>query len=635
MLRRLSLQNFFFFLAAVLVLAALGYSLSFGTLPPANYTFVNGTEIKTVDPATATGVPEGRIIREIFEGLCGWHPADLHPIPGVAKSWDISADKKTYTFHLRKNARWTDGTPVTAEDFVYSWRRFLHPATAAEYSYEMWYIVNAERFTKQQVQVGDVVEIELPKSADNTDTDRPFAPGKIIKGKLLSIDPSDAPPNGDNAVEPGESEAGSGDLAYLVAVDGVPRRFHRGGLRAEDYVWLLPDFDTVGIKSLDVHTLEVKLKHPVPYFLDLTGFYPFAPVNRRCVESYSNTDWTKPENIVSNGPFQLEMRRVRDRIRLVKSPTYWDRDNVRLEIVDALAVESLTTGLNLYLTNQADWIEYVPNAVVKDLIAQKRPDFKPAPYITTYFYRLNVTRPPLNNPLVRRALNLATNKRDIVERVTMAGQQPARSMVPPVIEDRSHYKPALTDDFNPERARQLLAEAGYPDGKGFPTIAIDYNTNDTHKSIAELLQFQWKKHLGIQVELRALEWQAYLQNQQALQYDLSRSGWVGDYPDPNTFLGLWTSDSGNNKTGWANAQYDALIQKAQFEADEQKRNEFFREAERILMDELPVIPVYFYVSTSMVKPYVRGYFPNFHDLHPLRDVWIDEQAKQQWLSEFH
>jgi oligopeptide transport system substrate-binding protein len=635
MLRRLSLQNFFFFLAAVLVLAALGYSLSFGTLPPADYAFVNGTEIKTVDPATATGVPEGRIIREIFEGLCGWHPADLHPIPGVAKSWDISADKKTYTFHLRKNARWTDGTPVTAEDFVYSWRRFLHPATAAEYSYEMWYIVNAERFTKQQVQVGDVVEIELPKSADNTDTDRPFAPGKIIKGKLLSIDPSDAPPNGDNAVEPGESEAGSGDLAYLVAVDGVPRRFHRGGLRAEDYVWLLPDFDTVGIKALDVHTLEVKLKHPVPYFLDLTGFYPFAPVNRRCVESYSNTDWTKPENIVSNGPFQLEMRRVRDRIRLVKSPTYWDRDNVRLEIVDALAVESLTTGLNLYLTNQADWIEYVPNAVVKDLIAQKRPDFKPAPYITTYFYRLNVTRPPLNNPLVRRALNLATNKRDIVERVTMAGQQPARSMVPPVIEDRSHYKPALTDDFNPERARQLLAEAGYPDGKGFPTIAIDYNTNDTHKSIAELLQFQSKKHLGIQVELRALEWQAYLQNQQALQYDLSRSGWVGDYPDPNTFLGLWTSDSGNNKTGWANAQYDALIQKAQFEADEQKRNEFFREAERILMDELPVIPVYFYVSTSMVKPYVRGYFPNFHDLHPLRDVWIDEQAKQQWLSEFH
>src|SRR5688572_30651523 len=162
--RAISTRNFFVLVLAVLVLAAVAYSLSFGTLTRADFTFINGTEIKTVDPQMANGVPEGRIIREIFEGLCAWHPTDLHPVPGVAKSWEISDDKKTYIFHLRDDAVWTDGTLVTAEDFVYSWRRLLHPATASEYSYEGWYLFNSERFTKQELAVGDRVEVELVKT---------------------------------------------------------------------------------------------------------------------------------------------------------------------------------------------------------------------------------------------------------------------------------------------------------------------------------------------------------------------------------------------------------------------------------------------------------------------------------------
>jgi oligopeptide transport system substrate-binding protein len=612
---------------AVLVLAAVGYSLSFGTLPPADYTFVNGTEIKTVDPATANGVPEGRIIREIFEGLCAWHPVDLHPIPGVAESWDVSADKKTYTFHLRDNARWTDGTPVTAADFVYSWRRFLHPGTASEYSYEGWYLINAERFTKQEFEVGDRVEIELPVTDENRDPKRPGAPGKIVKGELLDIRTARGRPATDH-----DRAESRDELIYTVAIDGSERRFHKGGAEGQDYTWLLPDFDAVGVKALDERTLEVTLRHPVPYFLDLMGFYPFSPVNRRCVESYPNQEWTRPENIVSNGPFELHTRRVRDRIRLVKSDTYWDRDNVRLNIVDALAVESLTTGLNLYLTGVVDWIEYVPNAIVPYLIEQQRPDFHPSPYITTYYYRLNVTRPPLDNVLVRRALNLATNKRDIVERVTLAGQQPARSMVPPVIEQRSGYRSPECEDFDPEKARELLAEAGYPGGRGMPAITIQFNTNDTHKAVAELVQYQWKKNLGINVELRGMEWNAYQEAQVTLNYQVSRAGWVGDYPDPNTFLNIWISGGGNNQTGWGNALYDELIGKAQNEPDEQQRNRYFYEAEQILLEELPVLPIYFYVSTSMSKPYLRGYHTNFRDLHPLKDLWIDEEAKTDYLS---
>src|SRR4029079_14983038 len=238
---------------------------------------------------------------------------------------------------------------------------------------------------------------------------------------------------------------------------------------------------------------------------------PYFPVNRDCVEQFAR-DWTKPENIVSNGAFRLQTRRLRDRIRLVKSDTYWDRDSVRLNIVDAMAVESLTTGLNLYLTGQVDWIEYVPGPVVEKLLAQKRPDFKPSPYITTYFYRLNVTEPPLNDARVRRALNMAINKQDIVDRILKAGQQPARSMVPTVIGQLVKYKPGLCEDYNVQKARALLAEAGYPEGRGFPKLDMQYNTNDTHSAIAELIQSQWQRALGIRIELKGLEWNVYQAN---------------------------------------------------------------------------------------------------------------------------
>jgi oligopeptide transport system substrate-binding protein len=631
---RISSRGAFLVIVALLVLAAVGYSLSFGTLVPADYTFVNATEIKTVDPAIATGVPEHRILSAIFEGLTEWEPKNLEPVPGVAESWEISDDKKTYTFRLRNNAKWTDGTPVTAHDFIYSWRRFLHPATAAEYSYEMWYVVNAERFNKRQIQAGDEVEIELPQNGDDGGADAlPFAPGKIVKGKLLAIQaPASDSAESTSADWPQKDQENSDAAVYLVEINGQERRFHNGGMEGEDYAWMLLDFDSVGVRALDERTLEVKLRHPVPYFPTLCGYYPYSPVNRTCVETYGR-DWTKPENIVTNGAFRLETRRLRDRIRMVKSDNYWDRDNVRLNVVDAVAVESHTTSLNLYLTGQVDWFEYVPNAVVPALLAQKRSDFQPSPYNTTYFYRLNVTEPPLDDARVRRALNMAINKQDIVDSILRAGQEPARSMVPTVTATHSKYKPALCEGHNVERARELLAEAGYPEGRGFPKLEVQYNTNDTHSAVAELIQSQWQQALGIRIELKGLEWNVYHANQTNKTYDISRAGWVGDYPDPNTFLKLWLSTSGHNRTGWGNAQYDALVAKAQQEADDAKRAEFFHLAEAILMRELPILPLYFYVSTSMSKPYVKGYYHNLQDFHPIKYIWIDAEEKARYGSE--
>jgi oligopeptide transport system substrate-binding protein len=201
-----------------------------------------------------------------------------------------------------------------------------------------------------------------------------------------------------------------------------------------------------------------------------------------------------------------------------------------------------------------------------------------------------------------------------------------------VIKQRSGYVSPQCGEYNPERARELLAEAGYPGGRGLPSITLQFNTNDTHKAVAELVQYQWKKNLGINVELRGMEWNAYQQAQVTLAYQVSRAGWVGDYPDPNTFLNIWITGGGNNQTGWGDARFDELIGKAQNEPDEQQRNRYFYEAEKILLEELPVLPVYFYVSTSMAKPFLRGYHKNFRDVHPLKDLWIDEEAKAEYLS---
>ncbi|MBC7353510.1 MAG: peptide ABC transporter substrate-binding protein, partial [Thermogutta sp.] len=446
--------------------------------PPADFSFCNGTEIKTVDPALVTGQPEGRVVWAIFEGLTTYDPKTLAPRPGVAESWEISDDKKVYTFHLRKNAYWSDGTPLTAEDFRWSFRRLLHPETASEYAYELWYVVNAEKYTSGRVEVGDPVEIELEEKPPGAP---PYASGVILRGRLVAIE---AGPTG---TDENQTEASP---IYVVEIDGRREYFQkpeREGQRPRDprarsYRWLLFDFEHVGIKVLDRFTLQMTLNHPVPYFLQIIGFFPMMPVPRHCIEKYGYPAWTKPENIVSNGPFVLQYRRIRDRIRLAKNPWYWDRENVRLNTVDVLAAESAITGLNLYMTGAADWIPVVPNEVVGELLRQKRKDFQPSPYLAVEYYIVNTRRPPLDDPRVRRALGLAIDKREIISRILQTGQEPAMSFVPPAIANYIPYQPPQMPDYDPATARRLLAEAGYPGGKGFPIIEILYNTHVSHQA---------------------------------------------------------------------------------------------------------------------------------------------------------
>lgn len=515
--------------AAAVLLAAAGCGEK---LPRADFTFENGSDVQTLDPALMTGQPEHRIANAIFEGLTARSPDGATIVPGVAESWEISPDGLRYTFRLR-DCVWSDGTPLTADDFIYSWRRVLDPSMgAAYYAYQLFYIRGAEEF---------------------------------------------------NA--------------------GV-----------------LNDFSRVGVRAPDPRTLVVELKSPMPFFLYLTSFYTLFPVNRACVERHGDL-WTRPGKIVSNGPFVLAEWITSRRIRLVRNPRYWDRDRVRLSTIDALPTENESTAFNLYLTGGADWVDGagIPLHLV-DLL-RTRPDFHKTTILVTYFYRFNVTRPPIDDPRVRKALALAADKKRITEKILRAGQLPATTLVPPSM---PRYRPPEGLGYDPAEARRLLAEAGYPGGERFPETRILFNTSEAHKQIAVEMQAIWKENLGIQVELENQEWGTYLNSESALDYWISRAGWVADYPDPNTFLDMFVTGGGNNRTGWGNARYDELIAAAGGERDEKRRMDLLREAERILVvDEVPILPIYYYVSLSLYDAdRIGGILPNPLDEHPLKHVFI-------------
>ncbi len=610
-------RNLFAVTALVLLVATTVWATLGSGLKPAEFTFCNNTEVKSFDPAIVSGSPEQNIINCLFEGLTNWDPQTLEPIPGVAESWEISDDGLTYTFHIRADARWSDGAPIRAEDFHYSWRRFLGPRTAAEYAVLAWYIKNAHRYSRggSGISPGDAVEVELNLPPDAVNSLR----GEILHGKLLAV----------------ENAEDSDKRTFLVDIDGREVRFDPvddpDAVRdpPDGVGWcrqVLLDFREVGIKVLDPRTLQVTLEHPTPYFLKLVGYYPFSPVNQRCVEQYGTPQWTKPGNIVSNGPFNVLFRRIRDRIRMVKNETYWNRDDVRLNVVDALAVESNATALNLFMTGKADWIINVPPAALRIMLQEDPPrnDLNPAPFLGCYYYMVNTTRKPLDDVRVRRALSLALDREEICTKIMAAGELPAYSLVPPGI---TGYEGERCAPEDPEEARRLLAEAGYPEGKGFPRMDILYNTDEAHQTIAELVRKQWQRELGIQIKTRNEEWASYLSSHRQMKYNISRRGWIGDYADPATFLDMFVTGGEQNNTGFSNAEYDRLIEEAARESDTQQRMRIFQRAERILMDELPILPIYFYVSKNMVKPYVRGFYNNIQDVHPVGAMWIDHDLK--------
>jgi oligopeptide transport system substrate-binding protein len=589
-------------LLIVLGLSSVAWAVLKSHLPPADFTFINESEVKSLDWTAVTGLPEHRIIGNIFEGLTRLDAKTVEPLPGVAERWDISDDKKTYTFHLRKHAKWSNGEPVTARDFLYSLRRFLDPQTGAEYAYQAWYIKNARRYTQgaKGISPGDPIEVELnnaPKGA------RKFARNEVLYGKLVRID--------------GEEKS----RTFVVSIDGKERKFRAGkagdpasGIETCNQVLL--DFREVGVKAIDDHTLETQLEQPTPYWLELLAYHALLPANQKCIETFGSPAWTYAENIVSNGPYRVAFRRIRDRIRLVKNEHYWDPDRAKLNVIDALSVSAQSTMYNLFATKKVDWITDSPPVVLRELIksGKAKDEFAPQPYLGTYYYLLNTNKKPLDDPRVRRALALALNREEITRTATGCGEVPAYSLVPLGVPG---YTPEKFGEENVKVAQRLLAEAGFPDGRGFPKLEILYNTHQAHQTIAQLVRKQWEKNLGITASTRNEEWGSYQTSVRQFEFDAARRAWIADYIDPNSHLDLMVTDGENNSTGWSNPEYDKLIDAAHSETDEAKRLELFRKAERILMDEVPLIPIYYYVDKNQVRSNVRGFHRNPLDQHPL------------------
>jgi oligopeptide transport system substrate-binding protein len=488
----------------------------------------NLVEPESLDPGLVTGVPEHRIVSNLFEGLTTNDPKDLSPQPGMAKSWTVSKDGLVYTFQLR-DATWTDGRKVTAHDFVYAWERVLNPKTAAKYAQQLFYVKYGEEYNRGQVT----------------------------------------------------------------------------------------DFGQVGVKALDDRTLQVTLACPTAYFLDLTTFYTLYPVPRWAIEAHGK-DWVKPGKIVSNGAFRLAGWVPQRELTLDKNPAHWDAARTKLQKVVFLPTDDVNTAYKQFLAGDSDWIPSVPPAQLES--AKQRPEFYASPYLGTYYFRFNVTRAPFTDVRVRKALSMAVDREALTRFVTKAGEIPTSSFVPKM----RGYEGVRGLPFDPAAARKLLAEAGYPEGRGFPKTELLYNTLELHRVITQAVQQMWKEHLGIQVDLVNVEWKVYLAQQAKLDYQISRAGWIGDYVDPNTFLELWVTGGGNNQTGWSHRRFDELTARARCALDPVERMKLFQDAERILVaEEVPIMPLYTYVNKGMLSRKVRGWSPNILDQHPLKYVTLE------------
>jgi len=500
----------------------------------ADLVFINGAEPETLDPAIITGQPEGRVVNALFEGLCAYDE-NGNIVPGVAQSWDISSDQKTYTFHIRPTAKWSDGTAVTAQDFVESWKHTLTPATGSQYNYQLYPIKNAQA----------------------------FAEGKIT------------------------------------------------------------DFGQVGVQSRGDHTLVVVLENPTPYFLQLCAFPTLDPLPMKVIEREGD-NWVKPGKIISNGAYTLESWRINDKIQIRKNPHYWDASQVALETIDVLPISDANVAFNFYASGLADLVMdkgLAPPALLDDL--KKRHDFHAAPFLGIYFLRYNCERGPFRDERVRRAFSLAVDKSRIVEKITRAGELPANGFVPPGIPG---FQGTYGLPYDPASAAKLLAEAGFPNGKGFPNVNYLYSKSELNEAVAVELQNMWRDALGVNVNLERQEWKVYLNSLSLLDYDIARSSWVGDYPDPNTFLDMFLTGGGNNRTGWSNPEYDHLISQSAMESQPAKRMDLLRQAEDLLVQKcVPVCPVYYYVGIQLFNPEkIGGIKANVLDEHPLRKIYRKE-----------
>ncbi|WP_160061291.1 ABC transporter substrate-binding protein [Psychromonas sp. L1A2] len=495
-----------------------------GTKLAAKQEFVkgNGSEVASIDPHKTQGVPESNVIRDLLEGLVN-QDSDGNTIPGVAERWETT-DNKTFIFHLRKDAKWSNGDPVTAEDFVYSFQRAVDPATASPYS---WYL----------------------------------------------------------------------DMTTMV--------------NASDIIAGKKDKSTLGVKAIDENTLEIKLASSVPYFVMMMGHTTMKPVHKATVEEFGD-QWTKPENFVGNGAFVMSKWVINERIEMTPNKYYWDNEKTVLTKVTYLPLENYVAEMNRFLAGEIDMTYELPNEHFKRLQKEHADSLAIKGDLCTYYYSLNTLKPPFDDVRVRKAVSYAIDRNVITKFLLGKGEKPAYGLTPEIVANFNPELPEyakLTQKERDTKAKALLEEAGY--NKSNPLkFSLLYNTSENHKKLAVAIGSMWKKTLGIEVTLENQEWKTYLETKNQGNFQVARASWCGDYNEASTFTSLM---EGQNTTGgvhYKSDAYDKLTKQAIESTSETERQQLYYGQEKLLAEDMPIIPVYQYVKARLLNPHVGGYAKN-------------------------
>jgi oligopeptide transport system substrate-binding protein len=621
-------------LAAALLFAACGPPVQkdayFGKtdpLPGQTLRYITGSEPESLDPQMTSGQPEARLSVALYEGLVEYHPKTMEPIPGIAESWKANGNASEFTFFLRRNAKFSNGDPITAHDFVYTLRRGLRPELASRIAFLAWEIKNAEAFNNGGAFVRDpktgrfVLASEAAESGPAEPASAPVggedaAPDTDFHRRMHEPDRLFVPADAKDRIKAFKANP---KLAALVeGKELVP-------VTAED----------VGVEAVDDYTVRITLRQPAPYFMGLIQHQFFRAVHEKTVEKYG-VNWTKPGNIVSSGTHMLAEHKPYNQLVVVKNPNYWDAARVRLDSIVFYPLDDQTTMMNLYKAGEVDatYNHTVPASWLKAGLRYAR-DYMDAPENGSVYWQINTTAAPLNDKRVRRAFAMAID-RDALEKFR-AVSKANNVFVPSGI--LYGYTSPKGYDFDTEGAKRLLAEAGYKDGSGqfdpkkFPatTIEVIYNTSESNRQVAEFVQAQWKQNLGVTIGLRAIEWKTFVNTRAKLEYKgfAGGAGWSGDYMDPYTYLGLFATDGGDNGTGWYDPKFVEMLNAANREPDQAKRYAMLSKAEAYLLEETPIIPLTKPATSWMKKPYVKGMYPNPGTLHAWKFVYI-EHDRAKW-----
>jgi oligopeptide transport system substrate-binding protein len=602
------------------------------------FRYVTGDEPQSLDPPLSLGQPEARIYLALYDGLVEYDPKNLSPIPSLAERWDVNNDSSEFTFHLRQNGRFSNGDPIDAEDFVYSIRRAVSPELASGNAYLAYYLKYAEAYNANAVFVRDPKTNEFLLQKDFADNDIAEPSSSLPIDNSGEYKPSDveAKPDPDSEFHhfmhsPTRLTIPGAEKARTKLLESNPKL--KAAVAGKEFVPVKAE--DIGLEAVDKYVLRISLTQRAPFLVGLLAHQLFRVVHRKTIEQFKD-QWTDPAHIVTSGAFKLKTWEPYNKLIVERNPMYWDAATVKLDEIHFYPMADNPSIMNLYKVGEIDAVlnHTVPNAWL-DVVRTKK-DYMDAKEAAIDYIQINVTLPPMNDVRVRKAFNYAIDKnawakwRKIVKPLTAFTPE---GMFP-------GYPQAKGDDFNPERGRELLGEAGYPVTKNsdgsfscptFPVKDVDYsyNTQESNKIMAEWMQAQWKQNLGITVGLRNMESKTFLAARTNLELKgFSRGGWSADYMDPFTYLSLFYT-GGDSGTGWQDPKYIAMLDEANRTLDHTKRYELLAKAEKYLIDAQPIIPIDTASVNWVKKPYVKGMFPNPGSLFPWKFVYI-ERDQSKW-----